>query len=158
MFGNLDSVEIEDLLHHETIGRIGCYADETIYVVPISYAYDGNYVYACTKEGMKVNMMRKNPKLCFEVDSLSDLGNWKSVIGWGEFEELIEEPGRKMALNILHQRILPMSSSATAVLSAEWPFAPDNLETIKGVVFRIKLTKKTGKFERNSIPSFLAWG
>ena len=158
MFGVLNTTEIEDLLHKETVGRIGCYADGTVYVVPISYAYDGSSVYACTQEGMKVNMMRKNPKICFEVDSLNDMGNWKSVIAWGEFEELTEEPDRKMALSELHHRILPMSSSATAVLSSEWPFAPNNLETIKGVVFRLNLSRKTGRFERNSIPSFLAWG
>lgn len=158
MFGNLNSSEIEDLLHRETVGRIGCYADGMVYVVPISYAYDGTFVYACTKEGMKLNMMRKNPKICFEVDSFNDMGNWKSVIGWGEFEELKGDPDREMALNELHHRVLPMSSSATAVLSSEWPFAPTNLNSIKGIVFRLKLTRKTGRFERNSIPSFLAWG
>jgi nitroimidazol reductase NimA-like FMN-containing flavoprotein (pyridoxamine 5'-phosphate oxidase superfamily) len=158
MFGNLNSSEIEELLHRETVGRIGCYADGMVYVVPISYAYDGAFVYACTQEGMKLNMMRKNPKICFEVDSFNDMGNWKSVIGWGDFEELEGEPDREMALNELHHRVLPMSSSATAILSSEWPFAPTNLGSIKGVVFRLKLTRKTGRFERNSIPSFLAWG
>jgi nitroimidazol reductase NimA-like FMN-containing flavoprotein (pyridoxamine 5'-phosphate oxidase superfamily) len=158
MFGNLTAPQIEDLLHAETVGRIGCYADGLVYVVPISFTYDGVFLYAMTKEGMKLNMMRKNPQICFEVDSLSDMGNWKSVIAWGVFEELTEDPARKTALSKLHQRALPMSTSATAVLSSEWPFTPDNLETIKGVVFRVRLAKKTGRFERNSIPSFLAWG
>jgi len=158
MFGNLNAPEIDDLLHRESIGRIGCCADGVVYVVPISFTYDGKYIYGCTKEGMKIDMMRKNPNICFEVDSFSDMANWKSVIAWGEFEELVEEPGRKLALDKLHQRILPMSFSATSVLSSEWPFEPENLENIKGVVFRINLSKKTGKFERNSIPSFLAWG
>jgi nitroimidazol reductase NimA-like FMN-containing flavoprotein (pyridoxamine 5'-phosphate oxidase superfamily) len=158
MFGDLNAPEIDNLLHTENVGRIGCYADGMVYVVPIGFIYDGKFIYGCTREGMKVEMMRKNPQICFEVDSLSDLGNWKSVIAWGEFEELKAEPDRKSALNKLHQRILPISSTETAVLSSEWPFEPSNLETIKGVVFRIKLSKKTGKFERNSVPSFLAWG
>jgi hypothetical protein len=59
MFGILNPVEIEQLLSKQLVGRIGCHADGVTYVVPISYAYDGEYVYARTFEGMKINMMRK---------------------------------------------------------------------------------------------------
>jgi len=69
MFGELSQNEIEDLLHQQVIGRIGCHADDTTYVVPISYAYDGQYVYGHTREGMKLNLMRKNRNICFEIDS-----------------------------------------------------------------------------------------
>ena len=83
MFGKLNNEEIEGLIQSQLIGRIGCHADDVTYVVPISYAYDGTYLYGHTYEGMKVDMMRKNPKICFEVDSTRNLANWQSVIGWG---------------------------------------------------------------------------
>lgn len=158
MFGDLNKEEIESLLFHGLIGRIGCHADGLTYVVPISYAYDGEYIYAHTIEGMKTRMMRKNPSICFEVDSLHDMANWQTVIGWGEFEELTDENIRAAALKKLHERILPIVSSVTTHLSPDWPFAPSDFKAIKGVVFRVRLTKKTGKFENKSIPSFLTWG
>ncbi len=58
-------------------------------------AMTAEYVYGHTMEGMKINMMRKNPRVCFEVDVMQNMANWKSVIAWGEFEELSSEPGRK---------------------------------------------------------------
>lgn len=158
MFGELTSREIEETIHSQVIGRIGCHADDLTYVVPLSYAYDGEYIYGHTREGLKVNMMRKNHKVCFEVDVLTNLANWKSVIAWGEFEELNNSTDRHHALQHLLDRILPVITSATTKISPEWPFIPADMNSIKGVVFRIRLKQKTGRFESNSTPSFMSWG
>jgi len=149
MFGNLNAAEIENLLRQEITGRIGCHADDVTYVVPISYSYDGTYIYARTFEGMKLNMMRKNPSVCFQVDHMQNMANWQSVIAWGKFEELTEKQLRNNALKHLIDRHVPLIASKTVQLTAEWPFPAVDLEVIKGVVFRIKVEKKTGRFERN---------
>lgn len=158
MFGELNQSQIEEVLHAQVVGRIGCQFEEMAYIVPISYAYENNYVYAHTLEGMKTRIMRKNKNVCFEVDTMHNMGNWQSVIAWGTYEEITNETERHNALQILHRRILPVISSVTAKLSPEWPFSPIDINTIKGIVFRIRLDKKTGRFENNSVPSFLAWG
>jgi nitroimidazol reductase NimA-like FMN-containing flavoprotein (pyridoxamine 5'-phosphate oxidase superfamily) len=75
-------------LQSQIVGRIGCHDGDLVYVVPISYAYDGEYVYFHSYEGKKIDIMRKNPKICFQIDEMKDMANWKSVIAWGEFEEL----------------------------------------------------------------------
>ena len=63
MLGELDQRQIEELLHTAHIGRIGCYADQRTYIVPIYYAYDGTSIYAYSLEGMKIYMMRANSEL-----------------------------------------------------------------------------------------------
>jgi uncharacterized protein len=158
MFGNLNREEIEQVLHHQLVGRIGCHAEGTTYIVPISYAYDGEYIYAHTHEGMKTDIMRKDPKVCFEVENMTNMANWKTVICWGEFEEITGYEDRHNALEKLQDRILPSFPSATTKLSPEWPFRPVNTDNIQGLVFRIRLTKKTGRFENDATPSFIAWG
>jgi hypothetical protein len=105
---------------------------------------------------MKINMMRKNPRVCFEVDEMKDMANWKSVITWGTFEELNEKTDRNKALVNLINRVLPLVSSETVHLSAHWPFIEDDVSTIKGIVFRIRLEQKTGRFEHNSTASSVA--
>ena len=60
--------EIERLLSKEVVGRIGCTDGQMVYVVPISYTYDGQYVYCHTHEGLKLQLMRKHARVCFEVD------------------------------------------------------------------------------------------
>ena len=149
MFGKLNNEEIEGLIQSQLIGRIGCHADDVTYVVPISYAYDGTYLYGHTYEGMKVDMMRKNPKICFEVDSTRNLANWQSVIGWGEFEELNDKEEKAKALRILNDRALPFLSSETMHITPQWPFPSENINDIRGIFYRIRLIEKTGRFEKN---------
>ena len=146
MIGNLITVEIDDLLRKQVVGRIGCFVNNKIYVVPVSYAYDDGNVYVHSYEGQKMEAMRRNPSVCFEVDDLSDMGNWQSVIAWGKFEEITDEYERKQAVRVLMRRKLPVISSITTHLGESWPFYSE-AEAIDGVIFRIVLTERTGRFE-----------
>ena len=86
MIGILTPEQIVHVLQSQIIGRIGCYADGKVYIVPVSYAYHNHYIYAHSKEGLKTHMMRQNPSVCFEVDQMDNLANWRSVILWGTYE------------------------------------------------------------------------
>ena len=155
MFGSLNNSEIETLLHSQLVGRMGCHADNLTYVVPISYAYDGTYVYAHTFKGMKMNIIRKNPEICFQVDDMHDMANWQSVIAWGTVEELTGKEQCSKALEILSARVLPFLSSETMHLSPVWPFSADP-ESVPGIFLRILLERKTGRFEHLEPTSFFA--
>lgn len=149
MLGDLQLDQIEEVLKNQFVGRIGCSVDGETYIVPISYAYDGNYVYCHTKEGKKTGIMRKNPKVCFQVDEMKNMANWRSVIIQGEFEELKEKDQRASGMKILLSRYLPVISSVTTHIGDHWPFRPEDVNHIDGIVFRIAVKEKTGKFESN---------
>ena len=68
MLGDLNPEQIERLLQTETVGRIGLHAEGRTYVVPLTYVFEGNGVIGHTRAGMKINMARENPDVCFEVD------------------------------------------------------------------------------------------
>ena len=155
MFGKLTEEQIEQVLHQQLVGRIGCNYDDVMYVLTISYAYDGSYIYCHSKEGMKIKIMRQNPRVCFQVDEMRDMGNWKSVIAWGTFEELGSGIARNEALHHLIKRELPIISSETTHIVPYWPFIPDNLDEIKGITFRIKVEAKTGRFEKTDAVTVL---
>lgn len=148
MLGELTTNQIETVLQAEVVARIGCHAEDTTYVVPTTYAYDGEYVYGHTKEGMKIDMMRKNPKVCFEVDTMENMSNWRSVIAWGTFKELKEPEERKMAMQKLMDRVMPLLTGETTISHAMTDVHGKSFEAMKGVVYRIKLTKKTGRYEK----------
>jgi nitroimidazol reductase NimA-like FMN-containing flavoprotein (pyridoxamine 5'-phosphate oxidase superfamily) len=156
MFGKLNPQEIEDLISHQLVGRLGCHADHVTYIVPVSYAYDGVYIYGRTFEGKKVDMMRKNPRVCFQIDNFTDMANWQSVIAWGVFEEISAPAERKKALQVLVDRVLPLVSSQTQHLTPQWPFPASDVNSIDGIVYRIRLFEKTGRFEKAEATSFYA--
>ena len=148
MFDVLNKEQIKEVITNNFIGHLGCHADGKSYVVPISYAFDGTHIYARTFEGLKVDMIRKNPQVCFQIDSMVSMNDWQSVIIWGKVEELIEKTEREKGLNVLLSRALPNVSSDTVKFSAEWPFPTSDLSKIEGIVFRISIDEVTGRCER----------
>jgi nitroimidazol reductase NimA-like FMN-containing flavoprotein (pyridoxamine 5'-phosphate oxidase superfamily) len=155
MIGNLTESGIDRLLHKAVVGRIGCYSGYRVYVVPISYVYDGKNIYAHTTEGMKAEIMRKNPDVCFEVDDVKDMSKWESVIAWGKFEEISQPEEKKKALHLLMNRQLPIQSSITTHLGNSWPFYSGEPEEIEGILFRIVLKERTGKYEDSQDFAFI---
>ena len=147
MFGTLNNKQIEKVISENVFGRMGCHADGETYVVPISYAYDGKCIYFRSFEGLKLSMMRKNPKVCFQVDTIKDMADWDSVIVWGTFEELTSEEDRTMGLKKLMARHLPAVSGEMVKFSTEWPFPTSDYTQIEGVIYRIRITKKSGRSE-----------
>lgn len=148
MLGSLNKYQIDNLLRSEVVGRIGCHAGGFTYVVPVTYVYDGSVIYAHTKEGMKTDMMRKNPAICFEVDEIKDLTNWQSVIIQGTYEEL-EGKEAEEALQSLVNRLHPMTGSETCIPrhGLDRPHSPID-PTIVLVVYRIKIKEATGRYEK----------
>jgi nitroimidazol reductase NimA-like FMN-containing flavoprotein (pyridoxamine 5'-phosphate oxidase superfamily) len=159
--------QIYDLLKSELIGRIGCFDGNKVYVVPITYAYDNGYIYGHTKDGLKIHMMRKNPNVCFEVDWMKDMSNWKSVILYGTFEELKGNDANN-GLEILMKSIrsnLNRKSPSTEEASDQDNLGTENFaflhsflspflhsknnEIFDIVVYRIKVNEATGKFGDN---------
>lgn len=157
MFEKLTDEQIKEVLSNNIIGRLGCHADKKTYVVPISYAYNDDYMYARTFEGLKIDMMRKNPDVCFQVDEMKSMADWKSVIIWGTFEELKTKALREKGLKILLSRTLPVISSEMVKFTSEWPFPSNDLAEIKGIVFRIHIKKMTGRLEKPEKDMYQNW-
>jgi uncharacterized protein len=151
MIGELSSEEIEDLLKSETTGRIGCHADGKTYVVPVTYVYDSRSVYGHSARGLKVQMMRRNPDVCFEVDRVEDIGHWRSVIAQGRYEEL--QGGDAIhAMDLLIERLGRLATDESSHPSYLLRTAVAEPATADGrgvILYRIRLTEKTGRFERS---------
>lgn len=127
--------EIERLLSTALVGRIACCATEydgeaRPYVVPLAYGYDGDSVYAFSGPGRKIHVMRAQPKVSFEVDEATAADRWSSVIADGEYEELRSGDERRHAHVVLFGEKSPFPD-----------FTPDQ------IVYRLRLTRKTGRFE-----------
>jgi nitroimidazol reductase NimA-like FMN-containing flavoprotein (pyridoxamine 5'-phosphate oxidase superfamily) len=135
MIGIMSPEEIESVLRGNRIGRIGCASNDRPYVVPTNYAYDGEYIYGYATLGRKITIMREQPSICFEVDEIAGSSSWRSVIAEGTYEELVDETRRRAAIDRLAREI-----------GAIVPRTIDASRNI--VVFRIRITSRSGRFER----------
>jgi nitroimidazol reductase NimA-like FMN-containing flavoprotein (pyridoxamine 5'-phosphate oxidase superfamily) len=149
MVGNLSPSKIEKLLQSEAIGRLGCQRDGRVYVVPLNYGYDGRYIYAHSKEGLKIEIMREYPEVCFEVDHWDEDGSWRSVIVWGTFEELTTTRSQRAAMKIFAQQMARVIPDHKHMPSHGFVRGTKSLnDPFKSVVFRIDISEKTGRYEK----------
>lgn len=149
MLGELKETEIDQLLKQQVIGRIGCYADGSIYIVPVNYVYDGNFIYCHSAIGKKIEMMRKNPEVCFEVEDIHSIFRWKSVIVSGRFEEITDIEEKQQAMQGLIHRIMPLSYKPDDHPSHGIAEKDSDIGTqVELIIYRIKVEKKTGRFEQ----------
>lgn len=147
MIGTMTREQCEHLLKTELVGRIGCSVAKKVYVVPLTYVYHDNFIYARSKEGMKISMMRKNPNVCFQVDSRVNMRNWRSVVIWGKYEELKTMAEQKKAMKILNEILTPFSLSES--LKPVEYLEPHHIEKERNpVLYRISVDEVTGRFEK----------
>lgn len=150
MLGELNEMQINHFLLSQSVGRIACTDRDVPYIVPVTYIFDGNAIICQSKKGRKLDIMRKNPNVCFEVDSMQNMANWQSVIINGTFKELKAEEATE-ARDYLFNHLWPFLTSTT-IHPHEHESAlasVDDSNRIKPVMFIIIIKKKTGRFEKH---------
>ena len=147
MLGNLNEHQINNLLCSQVVGRIACTDGKLPYIVPVTYVFDGTYIYGQTREGLKLNILRKNPEVCFQVDVMTDMRHWQSVQVRGKFEELKDKEAIEKQHYLLNHVMPIMTGSEvhTDQHAAAGEIEDDN--RVKPVMYRIKIREKTGRFE-----------
>ena len=152
MFHSLTPEQIHNLLSSQVVGRLAFSDGSQPYIIPVTYFYDGTYIYGQTNSGSKLNMLRKNPAVCFEVDSVLDMNHWQSAIVTGEFEELTGEEIIE-ARKVLFNRVFQLMTNSLVHSFEHAPGADiDDSNRVKEVVYRIKIGSITGRLLSLSKP------
>lgn len=153
MLGTLTTDQCKFILQSSYIGRIGCYANDTVLVLPVTYVCDGKYIYGRSLEGTKITMMRKNPAVCFQVDCIDDLANWRSVVVQGKFQELKTDAAQQEARKLFIERLQPLTLGQTVDPAREHANPPHTVQKKKKpIIYRITIEEIAGRFEKQVLP------
>ena len=148
MLGELNNMQIDNLLLSQAIGRIGYSNGKRIFITPVTYAFDGKNIIGQSQEGAKLQVMRTNPSVCFQVDMILNMANWQSVLIHGIYRELKGKEAEE-AREILFNRVMPLTTSATIHGHEHRTTAViDDSNRIKPVMYKIKIKEKSGRFEK----------
>lgn len=151
MQGTLSDADMNALLISEVFGHLGCTDGQKPYVVPMAYVYHNDALYGQTTEGRKVEMLRKNPLVCFQVEKNTG-HEWKSVICRGTFQELdfadLKTPLGVKIVELLTRKIGAIQSNVgiTVPFTFTGSAAPVSVNDKTSTLFRIVITEKTGRF------------
>ena len=136
--------ESRELLARTNVARLGCSLNNQPYVVPIHVDYYDGFLYGFSTLGQKIDWMRANPLVCVEVDELTSRRDWKSVVVFGIYEELTEEPEHAHARHdaqSLFQRHPVWWEPATVPIAGQQPRSP--------VLFRVLIQSLSGRRARS---------
>lgn len=140
MIVDLSQEEAQKLLGEKKIARLACVlGNGEPYVVPVNYFFKDGCVYIHSTFGLKVEALRANPKACVQVDEIKSTFNWRSVVAFGEFEEITGEKERAEIL----QEFLNHFQNLTPVESMNH----SRVKSEETVLFRIRLGFVTGRAE-----------
>ncbi len=92
-----DLEKIEALIKKSIVCRLGINNGKTPYVVPLSFGYRDNTLYFHSgPKGKKLNLLRTDPNVCFEIDRITQIMEsdnpcswdikYQSIIGNGQAE------------------------------------------------------------------------
>jgi nitroimidazol reductase NimA-like FMN-containing flavoprotein (pyridoxamine 5'-phosphate oxidase superfamily) len=140
-----DKAAIRAIMEEALVCRIGLSDDGMPYVVPMNFGLGQNCLYLhCASEGRKLDILRKNDRVCFEMDILHEVSRhelrcgcsarFDSVIGFG-LAVIVEDLGEKrVALDRLMEHY-----------GAEGPFSYAEEFFAKTTIIRIDIESMTGK-------------
>ena len=140
-----DHTALEEILHKARICRLAMSADDQPYVIPLCFGYRDRTLYIhCAQEGLKIDMLKKNNRICFEVDGDHELVRgesafeWgmkgRSVIGFGRAHLINDPEGKTRALDVIMEHY-----------GAKGPFAYKNKGFQKALVIKVEIERLTGK-------------
>ncbi len=147
MIKNLKKRASQDILKKNYIGRLAYMAKGEPYVVPITYYYDddNNSIISYASEGHKIESMRNNRTVSLQVDEITSVNHWRSVLVHGLFEEL-EQIDAKFQLHVFAEGVKKVIAEKDKDNSQFIGMFSSKLESeVPPVVYRINMQRITAK-------------
>ena len=117
-----DKNEIEGILATVMVGRLGTCANGIPYITPVNFTYDketSKIFLHCANEGRKLDNIRVNQNVCFEVEEVSNVivkqptcassVAYRSVIMFGSIKILTDHHAKNEALQKLAGKYAPQN-------------------------------------------------
>jgi nitroimidazol reductase NimA-like FMN-containing flavoprotein (pyridoxamine 5'-phosphate oxidase superfamily) len=136
---------LEEILHKAPVCHLAMSENDQPYVIPVNFGYKDDALYIhCAREGKKLDILRKNSRVCFEVDVDHELVKgesaceWgmkgRSVVGIGKAYLIDDTEGKQQALDIIMKHY-----------GAQGPFAYKEKGFEKALIIKVEIESMTGK-------------
>ncbi|MGB9978897.1 pyridoxamine 5'-phosphate oxidase family protein [Methanobacterium sp.] len=138
---------IEQVLKKAIVCRIALCDNNKPYIVPMNFGFNDNFLYLhSAREGRKIDLIKENNNVCFEIDILTEVLSadnacswgmkYYSVIGFGKAQFIETEDEKKNALDTIMQKYSPNSPKS-------FEYSKSALD--KTALIKVEIESLTGK-------------
>jgi len=143
-----DHAELESIIGAASVCRLAMSEDNRPYIVPLCFGYkDSNLYFHSAGEGKKLEVLRVNNCVCFEMDIDHELVRadlpcesemkYRSVIGFGQASFVNEVEEMRMALDIITRHYSEENAQGSYVYPEQ--------KLANTVIIKVKIESLTGK-------------
>jgi len=147
-----DKQVLEEIISGAIICRVAMLDGDRPYIIPFNYGYSDGYLFIhSAPEGKKIDLLKQNPEVCFEVEDKMEITKgdqacdwstcYRSVVGYGEVVILSDGQSKQHGLEII------MAQHGAPELTE---FSQRNLDRM--VILKVRITSMTGKQSSNWQP------
>jgi len=140
-----DNRQIDEIMRKANCCRIALVDGNYPYIVPVNFAVSNNHLYFhSAKEGRKIDILKKNNFVCFEMDVEGEIVKgenacfwgmkYLSIIGFGQAFFIEDNTGKKKALDLLMEKYAGKSG---------FSYADNELDKI--IIIDVEINKISGK-------------
>ena len=141
----IDRTAIESILATSTVCRLALSEDDRPYIVPLCFGYeDGALYFHTAREGKKIDILKKNNRVCFEVDCDHELVTHETPCKWGMKYRSVIGVGKASLVDDLESK-----RTALDIVMRHYAGRPSGYpETImeKTLIIKVEIENMTGKY------------
>jgi len=143
-----DVMEVESIISQCDVCRVAFASNNLPYIVTMNFGYIGGdhrcFYFHCAKEGRKLEMMRKNNFVCFELDTDHELYEGENGCDWGMKFSSVVGYGRICVVEERESRISGLDC-IMAHYSDRKDFSYDARVLGNTTILRLDIEEMTGK-------------
>lgn len=135
---------IEDIILRSTVCKLAMCEENLPYIVPLCFGFKNNTLYFhSAPKGKKIEILRKNPNVCFEFEILTQViksakackwgMKYRSVIGFGKASFITDDDLKRQAYDIIMSQY------------ADGSFVYEDALLKSTVIIKVEIHSMTGK-------------
>ena len=142
-----DEAQIREILERGKVCRVAFFDEGHPYMVPLCFGFDGKALYFHGfNGGKKMECLRKNPKVCFEVDEDIEVVQDPDPCEWTMKYRSVVGFGTATILEGMEEKRAGLNQVVRQYAGRELPFPDQAMATI--AVVRIGIDSMTGRRNR----------
>lgn len=136
--------DIEDVIKKGIVCRLALHDYPYPYIVPVNYGYsDKELFFHCANEGKKLDLIKNNNNVCFEIEVDVDLVSAEKACAWGMTYRSVIGYGNVILLTDIEEKRKALDTIMKHYSPEKWEYPDMMIDTV--VVFKIAIDSITGK-------------